>query len=67
MPPDRLDDLGAALANAPFAVVGQVTEAAKLRYMAGDAVLAALDVADAEAAWKRPLDVDGTLTQEATR
>lgn len=67
VPPDRLDDLGAALANAPFAVVGQVTEAAKLRYMAGDAVLAALDVADAEAAWKRPLDVDGTLTQEATR
>ena len=67
IPPDRLGDLEAALGGAPFAVVGEVTTEATLRYTAGDDELANLPVADAEAAWKRPLDLDGTLTAEATR
>ncbi|MGC6488561.1 MAG: phosphoribosylformylglycinamidine synthase subunit PurL [Planctomycetota bacterium] len=67
VPPDRLTELAAALDGVPYAVVGEVTEPAQLRYTNGGATLAALAVADAEAAWKRPLDLDGTLTAEAHR
>ena len=62
-----VDDLGAlseSLGDAPHAVVGEVTTAAVIRYRADDTKLAELEVSDAEAAWKRPLDVDGTLLEE---
>ena len=62
-----VDDLGAlseSLGDAPHAVVGEVTAAAVIRYRADDTKLAELEVGDAEAAWKRPLDVDGTLLEE---
>jgi len=67
IPPDRLQDLEANLHGVPFAVVGDVTADATLRYRDGGTELANLTVADAEHAWKRPLDLDGTLTEEATR
>ncbi|MEC9047331.1 MAG: phosphoribosylformylglycinamidine synthase subunit PurL [Planctomycetota bacterium] len=67
IPPDRLADLDDALAGVPFAIVGEVSGDATLRYRAGDALIAQLSIAEAEAAWKRPLDVDGTLLQEAAR
>ena len=67
VPPDRLTDLEGALGGVPFAVIGEVTESPTLRYADGDADLAQLSVADAEAAWKRPLDLDGTLTAETDR
>ena len=59
--------LAAALGDTPFAVVGEVTADANLRFTDGDAAIAVLRVADAEASWKRPLDLDGTLTAEAAR
>ena len=65
--PDALSDLAAALGDTPFAVVGEVTADANLRFTDGDAAIAVLRVADAEASWKRPLDLDGTLTAEAAR
>ena len=61
---DDLDALSASLGDAPHAVVGEVTAAAVLRYRAGATTLAELELGDAEAAWKRPLDVDGTLLEE---
>jgi phosphoribosylformylglycinamidine synthase len=67
VPPDRVADLAAHLRDAPFTVVGEVTSDATLRYADGDQALASLTVADAEAAWKRPLDLDGTLTAEGAR
>ncbi|MCK5940554.1 MAG: phosphoribosylformylglycinamidine synthase, partial [Planctomycetes bacterium] len=67
VPPDRLDDLKANLHEVPFAVVGEVTADPTLRFRDGAAELATVAVAAAEAAWKRPLDLDGTLVQEVTR
>ncbi len=65
--PDRMGDLEANLHEVPFAAVGEVTEAPLLRYCDGAHELAALSVADAEACWKRPLDLDGALVTEAGR
>jgi len=67
VPPDRIDDLKANLHEAPFAVIGETTADATLRYSDGAATLATLAIADAEASWKRPLDLDGTLVKEETR
>ena len=38
-----------------------------LRYCDGEHEIAALSVADAEACWNRPLDLDGALVTEAGR
>ncbi|MCB9877111.1 MAG: phosphoribosylformylglycinamidine synthase subunit PurL [Planctomycetes bacterium] len=67
VPPDRLPDLRANLGDVPFAVIGQVTAAPTLRFADGARELATVAVADAERAWKAPLDLDGTLTQEVSR
>ena len=48
-------------------VAAEVTTAAVIRYRANGVTLAELEVGDAEAAWKRPLDVDGTLLEEVNR
>lgn len=61
VPPDRLADLQANLHQVPFAVVGEVTAAPMLVVQHGGRDLFRLPVADAEAAWKRTLDLDGTL------
>ena len=65
--PDRLADLRANLHQVPFAVVGEVTQAPDLVFHDDGKEIARVPLASAERAWKRPLDLDGTLTQEASR
>jgi len=67
VPPDRLPDLQANLHQVPFAVVGEVTAAPTLTFVDGADPICELAVADAERAWKRPLDLDGTLVEEVAR
>lgn len=67
IPPDRLDDLKANLHEVPFAVVGEVQSDDQIAFTMKDQAIANLSIAEAEHAWKRPLDLDGTLTAEATR
>jgi hypothetical protein len=42
-------------------VVGEVTAAPQLVFVDGGRAVATVALADAERAWKRPLDLDGTL------
>jgi len=65
--PDRLDDLTANLGDVPFAVVGEVTATGKLDFVRNGRSVAMVKTADAEQAWKRPLDLDGTLAPEVGR
>lgn len=67
VPPDRISDLQRVLGTVPFAVIGEVSADTALRFTDGPTTLAELSVSDAEAAWKRPLDVDGTLLEEAAQ
>jgi phosphoribosylformylglycinamidine synthase len=67
VPPDRLDDLRANLHGVPFAVLGAVTQDPTLVVRQQGRELARLAVADLEAAWKRPLDLDQTLVQGGGR
>lgn len=67
VPPDRLPDLEANLHDVPFAVVGEVVAEPTLRFVDGDAALADVALADAERAWKSPLDLDATLCEEVSR
>ncbi|MCA8977686.1 MAG: phosphoribosylformylglycinamidine synthase, partial [Planctomycetes bacterium] len=67
VPPDRLADLQANLHAAPFAVVGTVTAGAEVEFVRGDRPVTRVAIAAAERAWKRPLDLDGTLTPETSR
>jgi phosphoribosylformylglycinamidine synthase len=61
VPPDRLPDLAANLAGVPHAVVGEVTKEPTVAIHNDGAQLCAAPVAELEAAWKRPLDLDQTL------
>ena len=61
VPEDRLEDLRANLHHVPFAVIGEVTAEPVLVLVRGGTELARVSVADLEAAWKRPLDLDQTL------
>jgi phosphoribosylformylglycinamidine synthase len=65
--PDRLDDLRANLHEVPFAVIGEVTQEPQITFARGDTVLARVPVDQAERAWKRPLDLDGTLVAGGAR
>ena len=65
--PDRLADLKANLHGVPFAVIGEVTKDTQLVFTHQGRAVATLAVADAARAWKRPLDLDGTLLAEETR
>ena len=65
--PDRLPDLQANLHKVPFAVIGEVTKAADLVFHRGNDPIAKVTLEAAERAWKRPLDLDGTLMQEIAR
>ena len=67
IPPDRLDDLKANLHEVPFAVIGEVRSDEQLSFTNNNEAVANLTIAEAEHAWKHPLDLDGTLTAEATR
>jgi len=67
IPPDRLDDLKANLHEVPFAVIGEVRSDQQLTFTNNNQPIAKLTIAEAEYAWKRPLDLDGTLTAEAKR
>jgi phosphoribosylformylglycinamidine synthase len=67
IPPDRLADLEANLHKVPFAVIGDVREDDQIHFTDSAAMIAAISIAEAEHAWKHPLDLDGTLTEEATR
>jgi phosphoribosylformylglycinamidine synthase len=64
VPPDRLDDLRANLHKVPFAVIGEVTQAPWLAFDTADNTVAAVSLQAAERAWKRPLDLDGTLLEQ---
>ena len=67
VPPDRLADLRANLHQVPFAVIGDVTKEPNLLFTHGAKELVRMPVADLEAAWKRPLDLDQTLVQGGAR
>ncbi len=67
IPPDRLADLEANLGQVPFAVIGDVRSDDQVQFTNDSASIAKLSIAEAEYAWKHPLDLDGTLTGEATR
>jgi len=65
--PDRLADLKANLHEVPFAVIGEVTKQPELVFLRGGESVAKVPLGAAERAWKQPLDLDGTLLQEALR
>ncbi|MBL8747666.1 MAG: phosphoribosylformylglycinamidine synthase subunit PurL [Planctomycetes bacterium] len=65
--PDRLADVRANLHEVPFAVIGEFTTARDLVFHRARAPIAKVPIADLERAWKRPLDLDGTLLQEVSR
>ncbi|MBK8097638.1 MAG: phosphoribosylformylglycinamidine synthase subunit PurL [Planctomycetes bacterium] len=67
VPPDRLGDLQANLRDTPFAVIGEVTGGTDVTFVHGGKPCCTVSLGDAERAWKRPLDFDGTLVQEAGR
>ncbi|MEZ5965900.1 MAG: AIR synthase-related protein [Planctomycetota bacterium] len=61
--PDRLEDLRVNLFEVPWAVVGRVTNERTLVIQRQGHDLARVDLDAAVAAWKQPLDLDGTLTE----
>ena len=48
-------------------MIGEVTTAADVVFTRGNTMVAKLTIAEAERAWKQPLDLDGTLLPEASR
>jgi phosphoribosylformylglycinamidine synthase len=67
VPPDRLADLQANLHQVPFAVLGEFTTTPQLVVRHGGQPVLQLAVADLEATWKRPLDLDQTLVAGGVR
>ncbi|MBM4063710.1 MAG: phosphoribosylformylglycinamidine synthase, partial [Planctomycetes bacterium] len=67
VPQDRLADLRANLHGVPFAVIGHVTADPSIVFARAQGTVAAVARSAAERAWKRPLDLDGTLLQEVGR
>lgn len=67
VPKDRLADLAANLRGAPHAVIGTTTADGAIRFAQSGKDVVRVSIADAERAWKRPLDLDSTLVQEAAR
>ncbi len=65
--PDRLADLRANLYQVPFAVIGELTQAPDLVFHHDGKPVAKVPLVAAERAWKRPLDLDGTLLLEVAR
>ncbi|MBL8728798.1 MAG: phosphoribosylformylglycinamidine synthase subunit PurL [Planctomycetes bacterium] len=63
--PDRLADLRANLHQVPFAVIGELTRAPELVFHHDGKGLAKVPLDAVERAWKRPLDLDGTLVEAA--
>lgn len=61
VPADRLDDCVANLHTTPHAVIGTVTDTGRMVLRYADQTVADVAVPDLVAAWKRPLDLDGTL------
>ncbi len=61
VPKDRLADLQANLGGVPFAVIGEVTPQPVVSFTLAGKEVARVSIADAETAWKRPLDLDQTL------
>ncbi len=64
---DRLKDLQANLRSAPHAVIGEVNGGDTVTFVRGGKDVCTVTLAAAERAWKRPLDLDGTLIQEVAR
>lgn len=60
--PDRRRELASSLGDAPFAVIGEVTAGDQVEFTAGGRAFCTARLAELEHAWKRPLDLDGTLT-----
>jgi phosphoribosylformylglycinamidine synthase len=66
VPRDRLEDLRLNLRDTPFAVIGELG-GKQLDFHRAGAPVASVAIDAAERAWKRPLDLDGTLLQEVSR
>ena len=67
VPKDRLADLRANLRETPHAVIGEVTGGDQVEFTMSGRTVAKLSLAQIEQAWKRPLDLDGTLIQEVQK
>ena len=67
VPKERLADLRANLRDAPHAVIGEVVAGDQVECTRAGRPLFALPLRSIERAWKRPLDLDGTLVPEAPR
>jgi phosphoribosylformylglycinamidine synthase len=61
---DRLADLQANLHTAPHAVIGRFTGGDQILFRSAGKPVVATTLAQCERAWKRPLDLDGTLVAE---
>ena len=67
VPKDRLADLRANLRDTPHAVIGEVTGSDSVEFTLAGRSVAKLALTQIEQAWKRPLDLDGTLIQEVQK
>ena len=66
MPPERVADLQANLHGVRCAKIGTVTEAPRLLVKRHGATVVDLDIDQLQRAWKKPLDLDGTLVGDVT-
>jgi len=67
VPADRLADLRANLRAAPHAVIGRFQAGDAVVFRRGRSAVCTTTLGACERAWKRPLDLDGTLVPEARR
>ena len=67
MPADTVAALKQCFGDAPFAVIGEVTGDAQVRFVRGGSEVAAVPIQALERAWKTPLDLDGTLCKEVAK
>ena len=65
VPPDRVADLEANLDGVPFAWVGQVTATSRVQFQAAGQTVADVPLDHCIRAFKRTLDLDGTLVPES--
>ena len=67
VPADQVAALKQCFGDAPFAVIGEVTGDAQVRFVHGGSEVAAVPISALERAWKSPLDLDGTLCKEMAK
>ncbi|MEE2888756.1 MAG: phosphoribosylformylglycinamidine synthase subunit PurL [Planctomycetota bacterium] len=67
VPADRMADLEVNLHGLDFSTIGSVTEVDRLCVSQGGATVLSAEVDDLVHAFKHPLDLDGTMTQQGDR